>query len=339
MNHVNYFAPFESRLPTHEDQLTRAFLVVLRLVPMAQAAFLDLVRDKIPQDSERMIPPLSALQKTCEFGTQVGKINQSTGTLISVLITDEHWVASKDVAVSDRGARYDGVMYLGPEWIVSIENKPRSYNVWEGQLSPNLPIGSEVEVAKTPVVLTWDVIISRLDAVRRQGLLSWAEGQLVDDFLEFVSENFAFLNPYKSFGACRGDHYLTTKRCWSVLREIAPGAVKYHRDNAEYVEIPSAGAARKIFLNPEQAEPGRMVLAIYPGDTVAQSQAFFEAADRDTFLGLQGKGWTIQGNLHFSFMATNLVWPATALSVADYFDFWDRNRTKIRQVRRDEFEN
>ena len=46
MSHLNYCYPYQSRPPEHEDQLTRAFLVLLRLVPLAQAAFLDLIRAK-----------------------------------------------------------------------------------------------------------------------------------------------------------------------------------------------------------------------------------------------------------------------------------------------------
>ena len=46
MDRLNYFAPYESKKSWHEDQLTRAFLVVLRYVPMAQAVFLE-VDDRI----------------------------------------------------------------------------------------------------------------------------------------------------------------------------------------------------------------------------------------------------------------------------------------------------
>jgi hypothetical protein len=35
---LNFFEPYESLPPTHENQLTRAFLIVLRLVPIARAA-------------------------------------------------------------------------------------------------------------------------------------------------------------------------------------------------------------------------------------------------------------------------------------------------------------
>ena len=46
MERVNYFHPFQSKCPWHEDQLTGAFLVVVRMVPLALATFLDLIREK-----------------------------------------------------------------------------------------------------------------------------------------------------------------------------------------------------------------------------------------------------------------------------------------------------
>jgi hypothetical protein len=44
---LNFFMPFRRLEPNHENQLTRALLVVLRLSPMAHAAWLRLVaRDR-----------------------------------------------------------------------------------------------------------------------------------------------------------------------------------------------------------------------------------------------------------------------------------------------------
>ena len=42
---LNFFEPFESLPPTHENQLTRGFLVVLRLVAIAHAVWPRMVSD------------------------------------------------------------------------------------------------------------------------------------------------------------------------------------------------------------------------------------------------------------------------------------------------------
>jgi hypothetical protein len=83
MDRLNYFAPYESKAPWHEDQLTRAFLVVIRLVPLAQVALLDLVREgQISAGTvrEEIVPPLSALPSALPtIDTQVSRISQSSG--------------------------------------------------------------------------------------------------------------------------------------------------------------------------------------------------------------------------------------------------------------------
>jgi hypothetical protein len=40
---LNFFEPWESLPPNHENQLTRALLVVLRCCPIAQQAWLSLI--------------------------------------------------------------------------------------------------------------------------------------------------------------------------------------------------------------------------------------------------------------------------------------------------------
>ena len=62
MQRLNYFAPFESKPADYEDQLTRAFLVVARYVPMVQAALVDLIRQRqTDAGSKTVIPPLTQL--------------------------------------------------------------------------------------------------------------------------------------------------------------------------------------------------------------------------------------------------------------------------------------
>ena len=57
MNHLNYFNPYQRKKAHYEDQLTRAFMVVLKYVPLAQEAFLNAVRDK--QSKEPFVPSIT----------------------------------------------------------------------------------------------------------------------------------------------------------------------------------------------------------------------------------------------------------------------------------------
>lgn len=58
MDRLNAFAQFESKKATHEDALTRAFLVVLRLVPQAHERFLSLVAAKRSGSRQAGLPAM-----------------------------------------------------------------------------------------------------------------------------------------------------------------------------------------------------------------------------------------------------------------------------------------
>ena len=70
-NHLNFFVPFQSAPAWHENQLTRALLVVLRYSPMAHQAWLERVA---PGRRLYALPP-------AEFATQRQRVLSSPETL------------------------------------------------------------------------------------------------------------------------------------------------------------------------------------------------------------------------------------------------------------------
>lgn len=54
-----------------------------------------------------------------------------------------------------------------------------------------------------------------------------AEGMIVQDFLEFVDTEFAYLNPYTSLAVCKDNDYLLTRRCDAAMEELALEHVTY----------------------------------------------------------------------------------------------------------------
>src|SRR6266478_2883306 len=106
MDRLNYFNPYQSKGQWYEDQLTRAFLVVVKMVPLALSGFLDLIREKqITAKSDRPISSFSDLL-TYDFTpyTQRRSVPLATGRLISVAITDEGFVAKDPIKESERNA-------------------------------------------------------------------------------------------------------------------------------------------------------------------------------------------------------------------------------------------
>lgn len=342
MNFLNYFEPYVSKNPWHEDQLTRAFLVTMRFVPLVQAAFLDLVREaQTSAKSQHIVPAFSALESECSIQTQVGSILQEGGTLVSVLMTDEHWTPQNAIEASERGARYDGLVCYPPGWILVIENKPWSNNVWEGQLSPNLVAGSAVQIDRALAVVSWRTLIERLNSLLERKLIHGSECLIVEDFFEFVDQHFSYLNPYGSFSQCKGRRFLLEKRCVAILESIAPGKVRRRQGGDYFIEL-AAGPATDAYFYPDRDYPETgensdwsVAVNIYPGDTIRQARKLFENVRMDEFLGLEESGWIIEPNLHFAFMAKHLCWAkGTRVSTRDYFDYW-RGEGEIGQIQRD----
>jgi hypothetical protein len=349
LERLNYFHPFQSKSPWHEDQLTRAFLVVVRLVPLALFVFLDLVRDKQEaQGAANKLPSMTELL-TSDFKlyTQTSSVPQSAGRLVSVLMTDENWTPENAVQNSDRGARYDGVLCFDPTWIIVIENKPYSKNIWAEQVNPCLPEPNEIEIGEDEkaVVLLWADVVKRLTALLDVNAVGGAERHLIEDFLEFVDDHFDYLNPYDTFGHCKSSRMLMERRCKRILESIAPERVQWQQEwSTWYIELTPSYPVKMCGLYPEGAadDVHSIELAMYPGDTMNQARAFFNylalhGADR--FSNLRNSNWTVEPNFHFSFIRRGLGHKVTTLlSLDDYLRYWMPPRT-IEQVFPDEQES
>jgi len=342
MERLNYFEPYENKGPWHEDQLTRAFLVVFRMVPLAQAVFLDLVR-KVQRErgkqSDEIVPSLTEMGTLqLQVRTQVGAIDSPSGRLISVIMSDEAWQGP--VEESSRTAIYDGVIHYGSDWILIIENKPWHQNIWDEQANPSVSSNFGGVTDKVGIGLAWQDLISGLRSLLEREIVHGAEQLILDDFLEFVHEHFPYLNPYASFRLCRDNEYLLRKRCSTILESLSSGAIEHQRGYEDYIPL-SSGPSRKAFLYPKVSGAGDwdVILAIYPGDTVSQAREMFERLRKDDLLSLVARGWNIVPNLHFAHIQKHLHWCEPQLSLNEYITFWLKNRDKIRQFQRNEFQS
>ena len=195
MDRLNHFTPYNRKESHHEDQLTRALLVTLKYVPMAQALFIDLVREaQIEGGSESPIPPLSYRDsEISSIETQVTKIRAEEGRLVSIVLSDDQWKQTHVVKASSRRAVYDGIILHEPGWILIIENKPRSESIWPEQLNPSLAQDSQIEIDPVLVNLSWRSVIEHLSSLAERNLVVGAEKLILDDFFDFVDKHFTYL--------------------------------------------------------------------------------------------------------------------------------------------------
>lgn len=331
-NHLNFFYPFERSASWHENQLTRAFLVVLRYSPMAHHAWL------------RMVSPTQELHKLAQatFATQRQKMYEAGVVLcdgeaipgISVLLAPdasriETVIKESDrVAPSDRGQILDGIITYDTNLVVVIENK-----IWPGEATdqPN-----RINLHGLPVVfaegvrrVNWqDVLETLFDLVERK-LVAGAEQLMLLDFFDFVESGFPQINPYSSLARCGEHRDRIQRRLDTVIGEVVHGVII--RDSG-WVEIDGAGKTEMAQL--VLSDDGSTIdLRIYPADILSQARQFYaDPGSVHAVLALREHDWRISPNYHWGFMASGLAWMESPCSTEDYCNYWVGTIHTLRQV-------
>lgn len=344
MSHMNYFEPYEFKAASHEDQLTRAFLVVLRFSPAALLLFYDKVRKACLEMAKKKslevsLPSISELPLSgVEFSTQKKTISQKpVSTVLSILLTDSAFEPKDSVSPSDRDARYDGIINFGDEIALVIENKPLQANVWEGQLNPSrtdLPEGAIL--IKVPAIVEWKSLVSSLNELVKLESLGGAEKLLIDDFLSYVNKHFSYLNPFDRLSLCK-DISQTRKRIEMLLLDVArsPDLVTWHHGWQTWCIAPDQPAIKLIGVTTDDVadDSGYITVRLYYGDTQAQSQAFYSLnLDYECIEKTLGANWKIIPNFHVAFAQRVLLRLDCPPGLTkDYYDYWRKHPELIKQ--------
>jgi len=345
--HLNAFLPYEHKPLHHEDQLTRAFLILVRCIKLVEATFLELLRTRMAEAGIHIRPAslseeLGGLEsvETQVWSSTKARLVSESGRLVSVVITDERLEPEHRVERSERVGVYDGFVKFRPDWVFVIENKPDHTNIWAEQLSSAFSENYEVE--PTPVVLTWREIITRLSMLTENALVQDAAAALIEDFLEFVRSAFPELNPYDRLRLCKGNLYLLEQRCVTLMRQAKLGPVEYHRGWHHSIRLQDKPGVKEAALYPRDREGGgwEAVLELCPGDTMSQSRALYATFDVDRLVLLQASGWMVTPNFHLAYRSSNLVWAETRLTVEGYARYWQEavRQSKLRQIPRSEWD-
>lgn len=352
MNHLNYFEPYKSKSINHEDQLTRAFLVVLRYSPSSLLLFYDLVYNKskelaIQKNVENPLPYLSQLQlQSIKFETQQSDISNFLGQIVlSVLITDEIFQPKGKIKISERGARYDGVIGISDNITLLIENKPKSYNVWEEQLSPNLTkLSKAIKLVEVPAIIEWKSIISRLNELRLLDNIQGTEKLIIEDFLEYIDDNFSFLNPFEKLALCKKDKLLVNKRIKNLLEDIVAEkkSIGYQPRWEHHYILTGFDEIWMIiaeFFNDDSTGKSEIRISLYYGDVLSQARKYFKLNIPFSKINpLIKKGWKYKPNFHISSINSPLIWFDTKKEYEqDYYNYWLKNQSEIKQFSKTEF--
>jgi hypothetical protein len=341
MNRLNYFNPYQSKESHHEDQLTRAYLVLLKHSSHAFFTFIEYVRSKhITKSDEDPISIINFLENGWEIETQRGNPQINTNFLLSILISDSHLIGNQEkIQPSDRNARYDGIITFGNNLTMVIENKPRSGNVWFGQLSPSRQnLSDETNVYSNSSVLEWKEIIKQLNQLLSIQSISGNEKLMIEDFFGFVDENFPYLNPYDSFHQCKGNSELLNRRIMNLLKSIVldESTIKYHRNWGYYIQTPYSQIKEIGLILKKDEKKWWIELALIFGSTQSQAISFYKS--NPNLEQLDKNRWKIKPDFHVSFRSSNLVWFSSDDSDI-YLKFWKANIDKIFQQKKENVSN
>jgi hypothetical protein len=329
---LNCFSPYEKSAAWHENQLTRALLVVLRYSPICHQAWLHLIA---PDRNLYDLP-------FAEFATQRQRVLLNDEDIpegdavpgISVWLAPAAAEITESVENSDRQQILDGIVTYGSSLVVIIENKITTSAVTEQPHHINLH-GSPVVFEKTPRTVSWQQLLGVLSDLLERELVSGSERLLVSDFLEFVEQHFPEIGPYSTLRRCGDNRFRIERR----LDNIQGKALK--TESGKRQGWRDIAGTKKIFMAYlGLAKDGSEVcLQMYPADTLGQSREFY--SDRSSvadLLALQKDNWNVEPNFHWGFMATGYAWLNTPLSVEQYCAYWVREMPRTKELSRSEWE-
>jgi hypothetical protein len=317
---LNFFQPFARLAPNHENQLTRALLVVLRMSPLAHEYWLQ--RIHVGRRLAELPEP--------QFVTQTRAIAIDSEPdepvlLISVFLAP---AASFDedsvLAESDRGQVLDAVITYPGELVVVVENKVAESDSWQAE---NINIsGAAVKIAEgqKPVAVLWPELLADFTAMLERNLVAGTEAQVLSDFLIFVEDHFPGLGPYLTLGLCARNPLRVALRARTLLAE-ALGTDAWLDRWGTCAELPKKliGTSLRAYLNPSD-DMTEIELAVYPADTLGLAREFYtqpsvvEGARRLS----REDGWQVRHNFHFGHMQGGYAWTSGDIKIDDYLNLW-----------------
>src|ERR1039458_6110262 len=188
---LNFFEPFENLPPGHENQLTRALLLVLRLSPIAHGAWLARVA------AERRLIDLPEP----EYVTQQREIKIEADPdepvpLVSVFLTPAAgFDDSAVVQAATRGQVLDAIITYPGELVVVVENKIAADRNWQAANINITGVAVDIGAGQKPTTVLWPDLLADFNAILERQLVGGAERAVVSDFQIYAEDHFPGLGP------------------------------------------------------------------------------------------------------------------------------------------------
>jgi hypothetical protein len=294
---LSVFEPYTDLARGHEDQLTRAAMIVLRLVPLARETLLRQIGERSLSELPDCTVDLQAsrLIDPAEEGAVEGTVQRER--LVSVFLTPDFEPPriEEEIVDTDRGQRFDGVLRFDPELVVLLESKVcRRWARRNGHRVAEINLGGVEFAERRTCLLRWHDLLESWWRLVEIGVLSPTEQLLIGDLLGYAHQDFAELLP---FGSLRRVGEDPTRRKWrlrSLLREAT--GIQPERVGPVHVRLDTALGARSLQRAALEIDDRALTLHLWPGELKPQAQALYTAgrAERLAELDDGGKGpWRV----------------------------------------------
>lgn len=326
--HLNVFDPYRDLGRTHEDQLTRAAMIVLRLVPLTRETLLRAIGE--PSQSE--LPDCTVdMQAThivdaSEESAAGGEVKRER--LVSVFLTPDTEPAEGDGEVKDtsRGQRFDGVLRFDPELVVLLESKVCTR--WarrNGHRVGELNLGSARFAQRRTCVLRWHDLLESWWRLVELGVLSPAERALVQDMLTYAHQDFGHLLPFGSLRRVGADPVRRKWRLRSLLREAT--GLQPERIGLAHVRLDTSLGVISMQRAALDFDGQELILHMWPGELKRQAEHLYGAGHAERLDELDGDSgyWHVEPQPQLGFRnapARTRVYLTCRLDAATYVRRW-----------------
>lgn len=274
--HLNVFEPYRELSRGHEDQLTRAAMIVLRLVPLARETLLRAIGEPSQSQLPDCVVDMQATNLVDPSEESLGSGEVERGRLVSVFLTPdtEPFDLAEKVTDTDENQRFDGVLRFDPDLVVVLESKVcRRWARRNGHRAAELNLNGTRFAQRRTSVLRWHDLLESWWRLVELGVLGPAEQAIVKDVLSYAHQDFGQLLPFGTLRRVGKDPVRRKWRLRSLLRE-ATGIVP-ERAGLVHVRLDTALGVASLQRAALDIEEERLTLHLWPGELKAQAEQLY----------------------------------------------------------------
>jgi hypothetical protein len=271
--HLNLFEPYRELSRGHEDQLTRAAMIVLRLVPLARETLLRAIGEPSQAQLPDCVVDMQAtnLVDPSEENVSGGAVER--GRLVSVFLTPdtEPFELAEEISDTEDNQRFDGVLRFDPELVVVLESKVcRRWARRNGHRAAELNLNGTRFAQRRTSVLRWHDLLE-----------SWWR------LVSYAHQDFGQLLPFGTLRRVGKDPVRRKWRLRSLLREAT--GIEPERAGLVHVRLDTALGVSSLQRTALDVEAERLTLHLWPGELKAQAEQLYTGGRAESLCELLGE--------------------------------------------------